>query len=83
MVTVGVPTIEIEMNNYERKWTWEVGEKKFVIDYILFSRGVVVVKMVIEESGKNDVGSEIETKCSYGEVAAEVVLEIAWLYFQL
>ena len=43
------------MNNYERKWTWEVGEQKFVIDYF-FSMG-----LVIEESGKNDVVSEIET----------------------
>ena len=36
MVIVEVLTTEIEMDNYERKWTWEVGGKKFVIDYLFF-----------------------------------------------
>ena len=46
------------MNNCEAKWTWEVGERKTKIDYLLFSLGLLVGKMIIEDSGKNDMGSD-------------------------
>ena len=38
------------INNHEGKWTWEVGEKKSLIDYLLFSRGMVVGNMATEDS---------------------------------
>ena len=53
-------TIGNEMDNCEgkrqRRWTWKVGVKKSVIDYHLFLRGLLVEKMVIEVSGKNNIG---------------------------
>ena len=52
---VGGLTIGNEMKSCEGKWTWEVGKKKTVINHLL-SRGLVLGKMVIEGSGRNDIG---------------------------
>ena len=33
-------------------------EKKWVIDYMLFGKGLDVIKMVVEDSGNLDIGSD-------------------------
>ncbi len=40
------------------RWTWESGEKKSVIDYMLFGKGLDVIKVVVEDSGNLDIGSD-------------------------
>ena len=40
------------------RWTWECEQKRSVIDYILFSRGLVVEKMQIEDSERKEIGSD-------------------------
>ena len=40
------------------RWTWESGVKKLVIDYMLFGKGLDVIKMVVEDSGDLDIGSD-------------------------
>ena len=40
------------------RWTREGGEKKSVIDYMLFGKGLDVIKMVIEDLGNLDIGSD-------------------------
>ncbi len=40
------------------RWTAESGEKKLVIDYMLFGKGLDVIKMVVEDSGNLDIRSD-------------------------
>ena len=40
------------------RWTWESGVRKSVIDYMLFGKAIIAVEMVVEDSGKLDVGSD-------------------------
>ena len=39
------------------RWTWENGEKKSVIDY-MFGKGLDIIKMIVENSGHLDIGSD-------------------------
>ena len=43
---------------YVGRWTWERGEKKWAIDYMLFRKGLDVIKMVVEDSGNLDIGGD-------------------------
>ena len=40
------------------RWTWESGVRKSVIDYMLFWKAIEVVEMVVEVTGKLDMGSD-------------------------
>ena len=58
------------------RWTWECGEKKSVIDYVLVSREVNVHKMVIEDEGAVDLGSDHNLIwCVVGQTKAEKVIQ--------
>ena len=37
-------------------WTWEMKERKSVIDYISLSRGLVVDRMMVQDSGELNLG---------------------------
>ena len=39
------------------KWTWESGEKKSVLDHMLFGKGLDVIKIIVEDSGNLNIGS--------------------------
>ena len=57
------------------RWTGESGEKKSVIDYMLFGKGLDVIKMVVEDSGNLDIGSDhnlIRGKVVWERTEAEV-----------
>ena len=47
-----------ELPECRGRWTWECGEKRSVMDYILLSRGVRVQRMVIEDEGETELGSD-------------------------
>ena len=56
-------------------WTWESGEKKLVIDYMLFGKGLDVIKMVVEDSDNLDIWSDhnlIWGEVVWGRTEAEV-----------
>ena len=38
------------------RWTWECGEKRSVVDYVLVAREVNVHRMVIEDEGAVELG---------------------------
>ena len=40
------------------RWTWECGERRSVVDYILYSNGLVLEAMRVEDGGVNDLGSD-------------------------
>ena len=40
------------------RWTWESGVKKSIIYHMLFGKGLDVIKMVVEDSGNRDIGSD-------------------------
>ena len=51
-VWAGELIIGNELPHCQGRWTWECEKKRSVIDYILFSRGLAVEKMQIEDSDK-------------------------------
>ena len=56
------------------RWTWESGEKKSVIGY-MFGKGLDVIKMVVEDSGNLDIGSDhnlIWSEVVWGLIEVEV-----------
>ena len=47
-----------ELSECIGRWTWGCGEKRSVVDYILVSREVNVHRMIIEDEGAMELGSE-------------------------
>ena len=47
-----------ELSECIGRWTWECGEKRSVVDYILVSREVNVHRMIIEDEEAVELGSE-------------------------
>ena len=47
-----------ELPQCQERWTWECEQKRSVIDYILFSKGLVVERMQIEDSERKEMGSD-------------------------
>ena len=56
MVFVADLAIASELQNCEGKWTWESGEKRSVVNYILVPQDLK--KMIIEGNGQLDTGSD-------------------------
>ena len=55
---VGDLSIGNQLQCCDGRWTWESCVRKSVIDYMLFGKAIEVVEMVVEDSGKLDVGSD-------------------------
>ena len=47
-----------ELPQCQGRWTWEREQKRSVIDYILFSRVLVVKRVQIEDSERKKIGSD-------------------------
>ena len=63
-------------NELSGRWTWECGEKRSVVDYILVSKEVNVHRMIIEDEGAVELGSDHNLIwCVIGQSKAEKVIQ--------
>ena len=53
---VSGPVVGNQLQCCDGRWTWKIGMRKSVIDYMWFGKAIEVVEMVVENSGKLDVG---------------------------
>ena len=61
------------------RWTWECGEKRSVIDYILVSTEVNVHRMEIEDEGAMELGPDHNLFwCVVRQSKAEKVIQEKW-----
>ena len=56
LVKVGDLSVGNQLQCCDGRWTWESDVRKSVIHYMLFGKAIEVVEMVVEDSGKLDVG---------------------------
>lgn len=47
-----------KMSVCKGRWTWESAGRRSVVDYILFSSGLIMKSMQVEDSGDGDLGSD-------------------------
>ena len=74
LVRLGDFVVENKLQRCVGRWTWESGEKKLIIDY-MFGKGLDVIKMVVEDSGNLNIGSDhnlIWDKVVWGRTEVEV-----------
>ena len=58
LVRLGKFVVGNNLQCCEDRLTWESGEKKSIIDSMLFGKGLDVIKMVVEDSGNLDIRSD-------------------------
>ena len=65
-----------ELPECKGRWTWESGEKRSVVDYILVSRETNVHRMITEDEGAVELGSDHNLIwCVIGQSKAEKVIQ--------
>ena len=58
LMRLGDYVVENKLQCCVGRWTWESGEKKSLMNYMLLGKGLGVIKMVVEDSGNLDIGSD-------------------------
>ena len=57
---VGVCNLRVgnQLSQCSGRWPWEIKERRSVVDFILLSRGLVMDRMMVEDSGELYLGSD-------------------------